>query len=346
MPLLSAAIDEGRGAIRRNDMKIVDVAAAVILRADGSFLLGRRPPGTVYGGWWEFPGGKVEDGETPAHALVRELDEELGIRVDCAYPWITREHVYEHAHVRLHFFRVVRWSGEVRDLQHDALAWQRAGTVDVAPLLPANAPVLDALALPAFYAITHAADVGTEAQLAALSGALAGGLRLVQLREPGLATEERAAFVHAAVDLCRSFGARALVSGDEALARETGADGVHLPAFMLRQRLARPDFRIVAASCHDRFELQLAADLGLDFVVLGPVKETPSHRGTPGLGWERFAGLAANLTLPVYALGGLAPDDLEAAFRAGGHGIAAVRAAWSAQSLSGGAASSASAASG
>ena len=109
--------------------KIVEVAAAVILRPDGAFLLGRRPPGGFYAGYWEFPGGKVELGETPREALLRELHEELGIRVETAYPWIVREFVYEHAHVRLHFFRVLGWQGELRDLQHDALEWQRAGDV-------------------------------------------------------------------------------------------------------------------------------------------------------------------------------------------------------------------------
>jgi mutator protein MutT len=87
--------------------KIVDVAAAVITRPDGSFLLGQRAPGTFYPGYWEFPGGKVEPGETPREALIRELHEELGLNVDAAWPWIMREHEYEHAHVRLHFFTLV-----------------------------------------------------------------------------------------------------------------------------------------------------------------------------------------------------------------------------------------------
>ncbi len=308
--------------------KIVDVAAAVILRPDGSFLLGRRPIGTVYGGWWEFPGGKVEAGESPHDALVRELAEELGIVVETAHPWITREHVYEHAHVRLHFFRVLRWSGELRDLQHDALEWQRADQVTVTPMLPANAPVLAALALPDFYGITHAAAIGVDAQLATLTRALAGGLRLVQLREPGLPTAQRAAFVFAAVDLCHGFGARALVNGDEALARESGADGIHLPARQLMALAQRPDFSLVAASCHGMEELARAVEIGADFAVLGPVRESASHPGQPGIGWRRFAELAADRPLPIFALGGLGRADMDAAWQAGAHGIAAIRAAW------------------
>jgi 8-oxo-dGTP diphosphatase len=312
--------------------RIVEAAAAVILRPDGSFLLGRRPPGKVYAGWWEFPGGKLEAGETAHDALVRELEEELGIVVTTAYPWITREHVYEHAHVRLHFFRVTAWSDELRNLHHDALAWQRVESVDVSPLLPANAPVLAALRLPAVYGISHAGVIGVDAQLAALTSALAGGLRLVQLREPDLPAARRAAFVHAAVELCRNFGARVLVNGDADLAREAGADGVHLPARQLMSVSQRPDFPLVGASCHDAGELARAAELGLDFAVLGPVKATASHPGAPQLGWQEFANLVSGFALPVYAVGGLQSSDLEDAWRAGAHGIAAIRSAWESDS--------------
>jgi 8-oxo-dGTP diphosphatase len=85
---------------------IVRVAAAVILRADGRVLLAQRPPGKAYAGYWEFPGGKLEPGESPRAALDRELHEELGLRVRRAAPWLVQRFVYPHAHVELHFFRV------------------------------------------------------------------------------------------------------------------------------------------------------------------------------------------------------------------------------------------------
>ncbi len=307
---------------------IVEVAAAVLLRPDGSFLLGRRPPGSVYAGHWEFPGGKVEAGETPRAALVRELAEELGIAVDCAHPWITREFIYAHAHVRLHFFRVTAWRGEVRLLQHDALHWQLPGAAAVTPMLPANAPVLAALTLPDFYAITQAVELGVDRQMQALLAALQAGLHLVQLREPGLPPWQRAAFVYAATDLCHSFGARVLCHGEAELARQAGADGVHFTAAQLLALTARPDLPLVAASCHNLEELAHAAQLGVDFVVLGPVRETASHPGQPGMGWDSFAELGAGSALPIYALGGLSRSDMECAWAAGAHGVAAIRAAW------------------
>jgi len=309
-------------------VKVTEVAAAVILQPDGRFLLGQRAADTFYPGYWEFPGGKVEPGETPQQALVRELREELEIEVLAASPWIVREHVYEHAHVRLHFFRVTAWRGALHDHVHAALEWQRPGETTVAPMLPANAPVLAALALPAVYGITHAAEIGVAAQLAALDAALAGGLRLVQLREAGLPEMQRESFVSAAVARCQSHGARVLVNGDVRLARDTGADGVHLPAQQLMTLTARPALPLVGASCHDRAELERAARLGLDFAVLGPVKPTQSHPGEPGLGWDAFAAMIRNLPLPVYAIGGMAREDVVVAQAAGAQGIAAIRAVW------------------
>jgi len=312
--------------------EITEVAAAVIERttADGSmeFLLGQRAPGAFYEGFWEFPGGKVEPGETPHAALLRELREELGIAVVRADPWLRRQHVYEHAHVRLNFFRVRQWRGAVKDHVHSALAWQRADAVSVSPMLPANAPVLAALALPEFYAITHAGEIGVDAQLLALAHALESGLKLVQLREPGLDVARRSAFVHAAVDLCHQYGARALVNGDAALAAAAGADGLHLPALQLAAQTVRPDFPLVAASCHSPAELLLAAQLGCDFAVLGPVLTTASHPGVAGIGWDGFAAAVGVPPLPTFALGGLARADLDLAQRSGAHGIAAIRTAW------------------
>lgn len=313
-------------------MKLTEVAAAVIERpaADGAteFLLGQRAPGSFYEGFWEFPGGKVEPGETPNAALLRELREELDIEVLRADPWLRRQHVYEHAHVRLNFFRVRHWRGDLHDRVHSALAWQRTGALDVTPMLPANAPVLAALALPDFYGISHAGEIGIDAQLTALAHGLEHGLRLVQLREPKLDAARRANFVHAAVDLCHQYGARVLVNGDPALAAAAGADGVHLQTRQLRMQTARLDFSLVAASCHSTVELELAAKLGCDFAVFGPVLETASHPGVAGIGWKALAPALAIPPLPTFALGGMTRADLDAARRAGAHGIAAIRGAW------------------
>lgn len=309
-------------------MKVTHVAAAVMLREDGSYLLGQRAANTFYPGYWEFPGGKVEPDEAPRDALIRELHEELGIEVVQCFPWIVREHHYEHANVKLHFFRVTEWRGELRDHVHAALSWQSAGMNTVAPMLPANGPVLKAVSLPDFYAVTHAAEIGGDRQLKALELALRKGLRLVQIREPEMPEPQRTAFVSEAVRLIQGFGARALINGDEDMALELNADGVHLPARQLMTATQRPDFKTVGASCHNCEELMHAIALELDFAVVGAVNSTPTHGMQEGIGWETFREIAASSPIPVFAIGGLQLSDKHSAWQHGAHGIAAIRSAW------------------
>ncbi len=308
--------------------KVVEVAAAVILRPDGAFLLARRPEGKVYAGWWEFPGGKVEAGEPPADALSRELHEELGIDVHEAWPWLTRVFTYPHATVRLNFFRVTGWTGEPHPREGQALAWQKLDEPMVEPMLPANAPILKSLALPSEYAVSAVASLGKAEFLRRLSLRLEGGLKLLQVREKQLARRELLELAKETCTLAHRHGAKVLVNGDAELASQAGADGVHLSAMQLMKLDARPAASLVAASCHDEKELAHAMALGLDLAVLGPVNPTGSHPGAATLGWEGFARLARHATLPVYAIGGLNSGDLASAWRAGAHGIAMISAAW------------------
>lgn len=119
----------------------ITVAVGILMRDNGDVLLGQRPEGKPYAGYWEFPGGKVEEYESIADALRREFLEELGIEVMSAEPWCCVEHVYPHAHVRLHFYISREWQGEPQSLEGQAFSWQ--GSVAVAPLLPATIPLIE-----------------------------------------------------------------------------------------------------------------------------------------------------------------------------------------------------------
>ena len=293
---------------------MVEVAAAVIQRPDGAFLLAQRPPGKVYAGWWEFPGGKVETGEALASALVRELHEELGIDVLRAYPWITRRHIYEHASVVLRFFRVTAWNGEPHPRESQAIRWQRLDAPMAEPMLPANAPVLASLALPWEYAISDASRFG----IGRIRERLEQGLKLIQVREPSMPEEEKDQFTRQVLALAHRYGCKVLVKS-----AFPGADGLHVTASQL-MNLDRKPAGLVAASCHTREELDRAMQLDLDFAVLGPVRDK-----APELGWEGFADLARGASIPVYAIGGLVRADLEEAWAAGAHGLAMIRGAWS-----------------
>jgi len=300
---------------------VVEVAAAVIQRADGAFLLAQRPAGKVYAGYWEFPGGKVEAGEASEHALARELHEEIGIDACTAYPWITRVYAYPHATVRLNFFRVTAWKGDPHPREEQAIAWQRFGAPLAEPMLPANAPVLAALALPHEYAITDAENRGREPMLAKIRERLGAGLKLIQVRDKELPRREE--FARSVLRLAHRHGARVLLNGGPAI-----GDGVHYTAAQLMSLRERPRGILGAASCHDAAELERAMALELDFAVLGPVRPTASHPSARVLGWDGFARLARGASIPVYAIGGVQRADLETAWRAGAHGLAMISGAW------------------
>jgi 8-oxo-dGTP diphosphatase len=294
----------------------------------GDYLLAQRPEGKAYAGYWEFPGGKVEPGETHLEAVKREIAEELGIEVIEATPWMLRRHVYEHASVELHFFRVTAWRGEPRGLENQRFVFQTAGAETVGPMLPANGPLLRGVALPVSYGITNAQELGMEGMLARLQAALRDGLRLVQVREPGMPRDDLARFCREVVARCHAAGARVLVNGDIGLARESGADGVHLPGRMLMQTAQKPGLPLVGASIHNAAELARAEQLGCDFAVLGAVQATRTHPGATPLGWDGFRAIARGATLPVFALGGLSPREAGTARQYGAHGVAMLRAAW------------------
>jgi 8-oxo-dGTP diphosphatase len=319
---------DGRDLPAVQGRPVVEVAVGVVLRADGAVLFGQRVAGKPYAGWWEFPGGKLEKGESVTEALQRELHEELGIEVAASSPWVVREHDYPHAYVRLHFHRVEDWRGELRAREGQALRWQFPHAIEVAPLLPAAIHVVGWLRLPSLFAISSATELGKARFLASLVTRLSKGPCVVQLREPGLNPDRFDALFHEVQVLCLRHGAPLLVNSAHPASYWKAAGGVHLRALDLTRCKERPAARWVGASCHDEAEFARACALGVDYVLLGPVMPTASHPGAPGIGWQQFSRLAGTSPVPVYALGGLTEADAQQARRAGAHGIAMLRAAW------------------
>ncbi len=131
---------------------ITHVAVAIIQKENQAFLLASRPEGKPWAGWWEFPGGKIEAGEMPHDALVRELQEELGILPIEYQTWLEKRFDYPETHdspaktVHLHFYFVTKWQGEMFAKEGQTFSWQMPGQVTVKPILPANLPIMDALA--------------------------------------------------------------------------------------------------------------------------------------------------------------------------------------------------------
>lgn len=309
--------------------------AGVLRDAQGRVLLAQRPPGKHLAGSWEFPGGKREPGETPQQALLRELREELGVIADAqgSTPLIRIPWRYEKGQLCLDAWTVSRWQGEPQSLEGQALRWMLPGEIDPASLAPADRPVLAALRLPAIYAITpvgvlpESADQWRERMLTAMQA----GLRLMQLRLPDW---DHSAVRKLAADLlprARELGVTLMLNGDIEGARELGHSvGVQLKSSQLEKLDARPLpwTQTVGASCHDEADLRRASMLSADFALLSPVALTASHPDVAPLGWDRFRSWTQEASLPVYALGGMSPDDLAVAREHGAQGVAGIRGFW------------------
>lgn len=309
---------------------VIDVAVGVISDAQGRVLLASRPAGKPYAGWWEFPGGKVEAGETIPQALARELHEELNLNIDDARPWVTREHQYEHAHVRLHFIRVTRWRGELKAREQQQFGWFFINDQNLpTPVLPATLPVLRWLTLPEIIGISQAHELGLEVFMAALEQAFEQGLRALIIREPGWTDAQVNDLLDAVLPRAKQVKARVLVSSRHGAALWQRANGVHFTSADLNACTQRPQLEWVSASVHQREEITRATQLGVDFCLLGHISPTASHPGIPEIGWDGFEYHAKHAQLPVFALGGLTAARLAVAQSHGAHGIALMRSLWS-----------------
>lgn len=307
----------------------VHVVAGVLRDARDRVLLARRTAGRDLAGAWEFPGGKLEAGETPFQALDRELHEELGIRIHSMERMISVPQAYADKRIVLDVYRVLNFSGKPHGREKQALAWAPCEKLSTYPMPPADRPVVAVLTQPAQYLVTPALVDDASLFLARLERALAAGISRVQLRvepAPGLDVAQLAGV---AWQLCDRANAELLVNSDIELAQRLGC-GVHLRASQLMQLERRPLAAgiAVAASCHDAAELSHAQLIGVDFVVLGPVAPTSSHPERQPMGWKQFAKLREGVSLPIYALGGMQRADHDVARAHGAQGIAAIRGLW------------------
>jgi len=311
------------------DGRVVEVVAAVIRDARGRVLLTRRTEGRDLAGLWEFPGGKREHGESPEHALQRELHEELGIDVEVGSALINVPQQYPDKRLRLDVRCIDHWRGTARGREGQALVWAPPTLLARYAMPPADRPVVAALLQPDHLLVTPSPGDDDAQWLDSLSRALADGVRRVQLRARGLDAARWRALARKANGLAARAGATLLVNGDVALAGELGV-GLHLRSDQLHEMRVRPidATQVLSAACHTAKDLAQAQALGCDFALLGPVLPTHTHPGAPVLGWDGFSHLRETCSLPIYALGGLSPQDIPLARANGAQGIAAITSLW------------------
>ncbi len=312
-----------------DSLRSIHVVAGVITDARGRILLARRTETRDMPGLWEFPGGKREPGETSEQALARELNEELGIEAEVGEWLMEVPQLYPDKRLRLEVRRITRWKGHPRGREGQALTWVAPDRLARYSMPPADLPVVGLLRQPDRYLVTPAPGDDDAAWLAGIERACQDGIQRIQLRARELDPARWPALVRHALQRRGKARVQLLLNRDLALAAELGV-GVHLGAEQLAGLAARPlpPEQPVGASCHTLEDLRQAQRIGCDFAVLGPVLATASHPGAPPLGWAGFEQLRERVALPLYAIGGLAPDQLQEARRHGAHGIAAIRALW------------------
>ena len=304
------------------------VVAGVLRDARGRVLVAQRGVGKHLAGCWEFPGGKLDPGESAHTALRRELREELGVEIGAIEPLIGVPWCYPDKAILLDAYRVLDYAGEPNGREDQAIAWRRIDELASLDMPAPDRPIVKALQLPDRYAITPEFHAGEAAFDRSIERVLAGGVRLLQLRAKQLQPDQLRKLARSACKLAHQHGARLIINGPAEIAVECGADGMHLSSAELMRASQRPltGARWLAASCHNEDEIRQANALGVDFAVVGPVMPTASHPGAEALGWARFEELAARAAFPVYALGGLGTDDVATARTRGAQGIAGISA--------------------
>ncbi len=310
-------------------MKRVHVAVAVIENGCGDVLIARRASHQHMGGLWEFPGGKVEAGETVLQALQREIHEEIALTVNTAMPMLQIPFHYPDKHVLLDVWRVNDFSGTARGCEGQPVCWVPRSALSTYDFPPANRAILTALALPERLLVTGDFDKPVQCLQRVEQAILRHEIHGVLLRAHQL---DGAGYQQLAGDmsaLCTSHGVR-LILNTSATTVLHGAAGLHLTAQRLLACHERPvsDAQLFGASCHNRQEVDRAIALGVDYLTLSPVLPTRSHPGATVLGWEGFADLLHYCPVPVFALGGVGDADLPRIKALGGFGVAAISAWW------------------
>lgn len=314
----------------------VHVAVGVIHGLDNHILLACRPEEKHMGGFWEFPGGKVNEGEDITEALVRELEEELGITPVAFEPLICIKHSYPEKTVILHVYHVLAFSGEPEGREGQEIEWVKPGKLANYTFPPANQAILSAISLPDQYAITGDFDSHDEL-IEKVSGQLEKGIRLIQFRANHLGSEIYIEYARELTVLCHQFGGKLLIKDSIDLLKENWCDGTHLRAKTalalhkkgwVHRKLGGGHKKWLAVSCHNLSEVRVAEAIGAHFVTLSPICITPTHLEAVPLGFSLAAQLTEEAVLPVYWLGGMHLKSIERVRAAKGQGIAAITAFW------------------
>jgi len=308
----------------------IHVAVAVVQDGMDKVFICLRKSGGHQGGLWEFPGGKLEPGESVTNALKRECLEEIGIEVISARQLLRVHYAYDDINVLLDVWKIKEYSGVPHGSEGQDYRWVEKNQLKYFAFPKANMAIINSLLLPTTYLITPEPKRDTDSFFAALNRSFISGIKLLQLRAKKLGVDD---YVHLAVkvaDMCKKEGAQLILNAPPEALDIIDADGIHLTSAALFKYAERPiaTDKLLSAACHNVKEIAQAAKLDVDFAVISPVLFTQSHPDYETLGWNRFREMADIAPFPVYALGGMASSHINMATTFGAQGIAGISGLW------------------
>lgn len=309
--------------------KDIQVAVGIVINDKGELLIAKRPEHWLGGGFWEFPGGKIEPNEDSQMAMKRELLEEVGIQVQQCNPLIQLTYIYPERKVTLNAWWVTAYLGQATGMEGQEISWHTPAALNEIKMLPANRAIVVAVQLPDCYLKTPECR-DPVLFLAALKKTLTShSIRLIQLCSPNLNDHDYWALAKHALKICKQHDCKLLLQTTNlCLLDKIDCDGIQLDTQQLLTLHERPlaTTKWVGANCYTQDHVSQAEALGIDFVTVGPVLSSTVNDHM--LGWSNFSDIVAKANIPIYAHGGILLEDITQAKQLGAQGIVVSSGLW------------------
>ena len=303
------------------------IALGVVKNSAGQYLLAKRSAGVHLENFWEFPGGKVKQHESFKLALRRELQEEIGIQPRRMQKFFEFQYKYDDRVLHFQVYEIFTYASAIRSCEGQQLKWVDKHQLDKIEMPPANRAILTALHLPKSYMIADYSAIGAKDFISVVQSNLVAGIKIIQLRAHELCETEYTALAQKVFELCEQYKAKMICNCELDWLSRFSAHGVHLTSARLIDVYKRESCdQYFSASCHTEEEIELANQLNVRCILIGPVHATASHPTAKSIEWEGFSRLCNLANMPVYALGGVAESEKLLAIAHGAQGIAGISA--------------------
>jgi 8-oxo-dGTP diphosphatase len=306
-------------------MKIIRAVVGVLRNESGQILIAKRQNHQFMAGFWELPGGKIECNESTEQTIIRELNEELGVKVNTLSLHQTMQHTYADRMVELCIYNIDQYQNIPLGIEGQQIAWVSIQDLRNYQLLPTMKAFINSITLPNKYWITPSSNHQSEGWMEKFDEKMTQDISLIQLRSKITIDVDFIAELH---DKCKQHSIKLLINTIDKSFDEPHCDGWHITTGEMSKLNKRPcdEDKLLGASTHNLEEALKAQEIGADFVVISPVQATQTHPDTIPIGWEKAKEVVDKLNIPVYFLGGMGSDDLDGTLKLGAQGIAGVSA--------------------